>query len=794
MTIQRGPLFRKLFLIIGLALAGSGAFASEVSNTTKQELFTDFSGGLDTNDPSHKVPNSFSPYMRNVFIDNGMIETVGGYTVLGSTNVLIKVTGIFPFVRENGQTSFIVTDSSVSYDTPDFKSWTFVSSGSNTGGILTWMQVRNKMWGFNGLDPVLTWDATTKVILDGTKGTPSVPKFRYGAYYQDRVWGYGLTGAASDLNFASVITTDSVIIAPDDSRAWPPINLLHVGQGDGQIGTSLWTYQGQLRAGKEQSIYTIYGDNPSNYVPRKEEANVGIVSNDSVRILDGESHFLGQTGVYRNVRRISDIIQPDINMINKGITSIVSNSWETQADFARGQFSTAPVSVFNTTTTSAGFLTLVSDGSKASTFDPSGAMTNLTVGSPSAGFVVMVTTEKFNPNGLYSASSDKVNIGADNFGESPNSTVEFFIKNIRTGDVLKFITQGGSGQTYFYGQGLANFTVTGATSLWTGGDIMNGNLAIALNWPNPGTSLHVTASQDAINASSLFFTPISTGEYISDIATMTSVTAWGNFDSVNNTNGGSINFYYHSSTSLVNITTQTWISISPGIIIGAPTINKFIQWSATMTAISSVTLPNIDNVIIGHIEGQGSDARAFSMDWLNRYWMAVTTGSDYTKRLIYVKSINSNTNPNAWMPVEGIPVDCFAKANNIFYAGSSTAGLVMRLDYGTNFNGAAIPSYYDLPESILGDYFFDKNILKYIIDGKKTAGGTMTVGSSANERAYSNILFSIDGSGRYSHIIEGITQPVKTLRLRLQNNEKDIGLGIYDVDILYEATKVLSNK
>lgn len=793
---------KKLFLIIATALAAVHAWGSNVSDTAQQQLIQDFSGGLNTSVPSHKLDTKFSPYMRNVFIDNGKIERVNGFVTLGSSGALIKVTGIFPFVRENGQTTFLVTDSSITIETSgDFKSWIFVSSGSNTGGLLTWMQVRNKMWGFNGLDSVMTWDGTVKTNLNGLGTTPNVPKFRYGAYYQDRVFGLGIPNGASDLYFTSTITTDNVIIAPDDARAWPSaINATFVGRGDGQIATALWVYQGLLRAGKEQSIYTIYGDNPSNYLPRKEEANIGVVSNESVRVLDGQSHFLGQTGVYRDVQRISDLIEPDIENINKGATNIIANSWDSQTDYSKGQF------IYGTTATAAGFLTLQTSDYQMSWGDISG--TYQQVSSPTA-FIEFSSTQNQNTefavriatnvppntfNGYFGGVVKAITLLTRCTGTSGAIPIQVSFLNARTSERIDSIQANGCGGATSFGA--HDWSANGQTIGFTGDDLINGNFRIMVS-----TTGNIQAGEifqffpSTINAFAdiTYVYHSTTGNFLSDVATNTSITAWGNFDSDRNTNGGNIAYWLRSSTSVVNISTQIWKAISPGSIISEPTQNRFIQWASTIQSVGTM-IGNIDNVTISHIEGQASDARPFSMDWQNRFWMAVTTTTDYTKRMIWVKSKISNATPDAWMPIEGPPVDCFAKAGNIFYAGSASTNSIYRMDFGTNFDGVAINSIYDLPDLPLGSFFFDKMIAKYLIDGSKSTGGTMTIGSSVNGGDFTNASFSISGTGRYNQIIEGVTRQVRTLRLRLQNQEKDIGLGIYNVDIIYEATKVLSNK
>src|SRR3990167_9678041 len=233
--------------------------ASSLPPETQITMIDDVSGGLFTNYSGDKILSSFSPNLKNVFIDNGRIESINGFITVGSSRTLVRVDGIFPFFQESGDTRFIVTDSSIVLDTADFNSWVFVSSGLNTGVLTRCIQVRNKMWCSNGSDAVFTWDGTNKVNLNGIGTTPNVPKFKYMAYWQNRVFGLNTTGDGSSLDFSAIASTDGVKIAPDDSRAWPTTNNLSVGRGDGQIGTALWVKDGQLRVGKERSIYTIYG-------------------------------------------------------------------------------------------------------------------------------------------------------------------------------------------------------------------------------------------------------------------------------------------------------------------------------------------------------------------------------------------------------------------------------------------------------------------------------------------------------------------------------------------------------
>lgn len=767
------------------------AMGALLPDGAQQENIADFSGGLNTVYPSHKIPTNFSPYMRNVIIDNGVIERSPGFIALGSTNTLTKVTGIFPYILEDGTAKFLVTDSSRVLQTQDFVSYTSVSSGSNTGSLLNCMQVRNKMWCFNGVDFVFTWDGTSKVTLNGLAGTPNVPKFKYGAYYQERVWGFSIPNAASDLYFTSVITTDAVIITPDDSRAWPAINSFSIGKGDGSIGTALWTYQGQLRAGKERSIYTVYGDNPTSYVPRREESKIGVVSNDSVVDMDGETHYLSQDGIYKNLERISDLIEPDVENMNKNTTKVITNSWDTFNELKTGDFLS-----YGTTVTPTGLVRLSTENI---------VFENVKQWVAASSANVSFTITAGDQTGYLSLAfvpSTSVASGVwplDTVLWLKRAKIECDLQQIPYEiSVMNKFTGQSSTVTYTLPNNDNEIILSSNTPKFTYAEALQGGVQLFLN--NNGIAPSPCGSAFLGNPHlGRFVMAVATetrGQYISDIATNTSISVWGNLDSEAMTNGGSISYYYRTSTSIVNIATQVWVNTSPGGAITAPTQNVFVQWAASMTMISTNTPSEIDNVTISHIEGQSTDARAFAIDWKNRYWLAVSTTMDNSKRVIYVKSKITNQNPNAWMPLDGIPISCFARYSDFLYGGSASTGTVFRLDYGTNYNGTAIDSIYDTPDMVTGDNYFDKNLLAFLIDGEKYPSTTLAFQYSLNQRDFTSKSFSIDGTGRYSKLLEGVRDngQYKTLRVRLQNRQLDTTFKINNLTTIYAPSKVLTTK
>ena len=750
----------------------------------------DPSGGLRTDIPSWRVdPTKNSPYMRNVFVDAGRIEGVSGFVSLGSTNTLQRVTGIFPFYRENGQTTLLITDSSVTLETSDFKSWVAVSSLANVGSLLNCLQVRNKMWCYNGLDFPFTWDGTVKVILNGISGTPSVPKFKYGAYWQERVWGFNDSISASNLDFSSVVTTDAVIINPDDSRAWPSTNQLKIGQGDGELGTALWVQGGQLRCGKERSKHTIYGTSVSNYFARKDLSNSqGVASNDSIVQQDASVYYLANDGIYKDENRISDLIDIDVQTINHGVQKTLTNTWETKTDFDRGQF------YGSTSTIEGGLQPLTASKTfngqdvfgpnlgAAFTLDSISLSTSMRVGwiggDDASTLDHWGTGER-----TYLRTVSPFCKGDNGNPAEANVTVTNLFNNEKTPSTLGG-WQAGGGQTY------QTITSTSQHPVFDYYQIANGSFSITLDW----VSGSLTCASIGVWLWSL--NPATTVQYISDVATATSITAWGNFDSIRNTNGGQITYFTRASTGIVNIATQSWSQTSPGQILQYPTNNLYFQWASTITSVSSMTqsVSNIDNVQISHIEGSGSLLKAFAINWKNRFWLATTTDSVGTTTLIYVKSKISNDNPNAWMPIEGINVKSFAKMNDVLYGGSSSSGTVYRLDYGTNFDGSPIQFIYETPEINAGTNYVSKDLSFYLIDAKKDSNLNLSIGTSIDGGAFTYNTVPLDGSGRKLYVLKGIQAPFKYLRNRLYSNQLDKAFSVYDFTIGYKTTNVLEQK
>ncbi len=290
----------------------------------------------------------------------------------------------------------------------------------------------------------------------------------------------------------------------------------------------------------------------------------------------------------------------------------------------------------------------------------------------------------------------------------------------------------------------------------------------------------------------------STGQFVSEIATATTITVWGSFNAVSQTNGGTVNYFFRSATSPVNIAGATWAAISPGTIIGASTANLNYQWASTMTQTVGNSSPFLDYITIDHVEGSGSLTRAVGIQWKNRYWLAVSTESSGNLTLLYIKAKITNSNPDAWVACDGINIRSIARFNNNLYGGSATAGQIYRLDYGTNYNGSNFTSFYETRDMLLNsanpyNTFLEKSQVQYLVDVQKNGGGSMLVGTSANSGSYTNISVDLSGNGRLFKSLYNLSTPYTGFwfRYHFENSDLDKNWQLNRFGVVYTPTQTM---
>ena len=813
-----------LSLIITLLLSVF-SYCEILPDGTKYNLYNDFSGGLNTRDPAHKLKVSESPYIRNCYIDDGEIQSVNGSIIIGSTNTLQKVNLFKRYVKSDGNIEYIVSDSSVVLMTQDFTNFTLLKGRLNSNYRLRAKQIEDKIYFTNGSDNVFTYNGTTVVVLDGgtygapTYKTPNVPKFKYIEYYQNRMWGFNLPDNPSALRWHLLLSTDTVPItyAPDHELAWSNSNLqLNIDKGNGTVGAFLRVYAGQLFVGKERGIHYIYGNEDANYAAVPIVKDYGFLSDESVVEQDNVLLGFGNDGIYefngQQMTRISDKIFPDVQNFNSNVTRDVNLTWDTQQEFNRGSFS-------GTTTTAAGFLTITYSTYVLVTTAPSSVPLKpqnnyytpfLLGGSTSTGFVTITTNTIGSDKvlrissraftsvpGLTASAGLSLMTTSPNAGTKPTANMKITIRNMRTGATAYAETSmNGLGDTF------SNTDVTFQESagigrlFFTSNDILAGNFQLRVEQPDgcaagsPNCELDLMFSSYAAN---IFLEDFNQGQYISDIATSTNNNGWSAFNSQLNLNNGSVNFYYRTSTSTVNISTYPWIPISPGAVIGSSQSSNYIQWAATITVNSTATPTNVDYVKIVYQTGGGADTLPIGIAWKNRYYLAVTTTTSGNTSLIYVKSRNSSPNPYGWTVLEGINTKSMLATPDVWYAGASTGGVFYRMDYGTNFNGAAINQIYETNENNFEQPFMNKNVFEFGLDCDMQTNSNFTLARSIDNDNFVEQTISNSGSGRMIRRLSYPFEKGNSFRWRFVNTQVDKPMTIYNWIVYFKENATRTN-
>jgi hypothetical protein len=282
-----------------------------------EELLVNEWKTLNTAASPNKLPPGHSPNNQNVWVDEkpGSVLTANGYTFLGRLPSDLPVTGLINFFKSSDGTSQVVcTDGQNVYWTTDYVNYTTITTGLSQYFQLRGKVIRNKLWLTNGSDSVMTWDGSTLVELDGTGGTPNVPKGKFLEYHDERVWMYGIDGDLSASRFSALTNSSGTQIAPDNASAWPTDNEIQISEGDADIGTGIFLYRGYLYCSKQYSVWRIVGYDEYTYSRVKTRASTGTRFQESIQIKDNLVHFLGVDGLYvfdgEEAKRISDIIDP----------------------------------------------------------------------------------------------------------------------------------------------------------------------------------------------------------------------------------------------------------------------------------------------------------------------------------------------------------------------------------------------------------------------------------------------------------------------------------------------------
>lgn len=255
--------------------------------------------------------------MQDVWVDEkpGSVITANGYVKVGTLPSGLPAPFCINYFKTSaGTQTFVVSDNATVWTTTDFQNFTSIITGLSSSFQLRGIVARDKLWLTNGTDSVRTFDGSSVTVLDGSAGSPTVPKGRYISYMDERIWIYHTAANRSGLYFSALADSSGTAIAPDSANAWPAANVLQISEGDADFGTGLILYRGYLHAFKQYSIWRIVGYDEYTYTRVKTRASTGTRFAESIQILDNLVHLLGTDGIYvfdgEDAERVSDIIDP----------------------------------------------------------------------------------------------------------------------------------------------------------------------------------------------------------------------------------------------------------------------------------------------------------------------------------------------------------------------------------------------------------------------------------------------------------------------------------------------------
>ena len=785
------------FLI--LLFMASPLFAETITQKDQFVVYDDWSGGLNTREQGNRL-KSQTPDAENGLIDEvpGSIVKRKGMIVAGRNPYLGKINFQFEFVDDAGSHGLFQSDGGTVTYTTDLTNYTVLRNTLTVTAQLRAAQGRGFALFTNGTDAVFISSGFIAIPLDGTNGRANAPRGSYSGFYLERFFLFNTTNSASALYWSSVKSTDGFTYALDSPLSWPTANARLVGENDGAVGSGLDVYRGQLIIGKtNKSIYTLFGNTDATFLPRRTNAHSGPGEQESMTQLDNLLYYRQNDGVYAfdgsDSVRISDDIKPDMDAIAANASNIQSDNWESKSDFDdKGYYA-------GSTATSGGFL-IFPETYTINNLDMSRDVSH-EFGWPDVGRSTWTQWIPFSPTfpmaGINDGYISKVywDIVGGNLTSFCDCNFVYSFRNTNDGRQVKIskFYQQGIAASVFYGNTLylpSTFTIRPS-------DLNNGYIQAKIEFdtsPAVGCDVNrfITISSFTSEGSADVVYLSTKASYVSEVSTISAITAWETFDSIYNANGGNISFYVKTDTSVVQISTRVWSSITPGSKIASSISHKFVQWSASFTVTSTGAYSQIDSVSVKHNEGGATDSSPRAIEWKKRYLLMVSTKTDGTSTIIYVKSKITNQNPNAWMKYT-FTNDYFksiVKFNDNLYLGSGSTGTVYRFDYGTNDDGDAINWFYDTPETTMDNIFFKKEQYEYFVDCDQTNGANLMIQTTVDGSSVTSKTVDLSGSGRLIKSVKNVPKIGKYFRYRFYNYDLDKDITFNSFAVRYQMTGV----
>lgn len=302
-----------------------------------------FNRGLIDILPAHEIPADACSDVLNCLFDekpNTVVKNPG-FQLRGPLPSGLVARDCFNYTTSQGQQTFLASDGATLYSSPDGVTWTSRRTGLNPAFFLEFAVYADFVYCTNGFDDVFKISSTFVVTT-----LAALPKGKYIAVKDDRLWIARTSGSASGLFFSDIGSPE--IYTDNAGATFPgfnPLSVFEVDNNDGQEITAIKPYFSNMFIFKDRSSHLLFGGPlETAYGIQKVHPTLGTIFNRSIQIWNNLLIFLSERGVWTtdgsNFTRISDPIINTFNSIKQTKIRSVRSVFDTQGDFDSGVKST----------------------------------------------------------------------------------------------------------------------------------------------------------------------------------------------------------------------------------------------------------------------------------------------------------------------------------------------------------------------------------------------------------------------------------------------------------------------
>lgn len=222
-----------------------------------------------------------------------------------------KLLGGIRYTPSNATAKTVIAHGTNVYTVSDVDgTTTSIKSGLTAATSYNFAQSNDVLYAVNGQDTPQQWDGTTWQAISASSGfSGSIPVSKYITFHKNRLWVVDTSNPTklvfSDLGTYNAYTSTSFIYAPAP-KSGDPI-------------TGITVFQDNLVVFTRKTKYTLFGDDPGNFVLRQSSGKKGAVSQDVIASDPNYIYFLSDDGIYRyngsSDDLMSDTIQTEIDNI-----------------------------------------------------------------------------------------------------------------------------------------------------------------------------------------------------------------------------------------------------------------------------------------------------------------------------------------------------------------------------------------------------------------------------------------------------------------------------------------------